>query len=132
MKRHDKDSGFSFIEIIIVISVIGILTAVAAPAMLQIKINEQNALTVKTVKTNVDITAHYFITHPYAIVDVKTPACSTGMVTTPEIQAITAGNTMCISITGTALDFTVRGSTTGIKGYYNYNSVTQTYEKVEG
>jgi len=127
INKHATEEGFSLIEIMFVVLIIGMLAAIALPTMLATKQKELASVVAKDVKTNAELTQRYFERYPYALVDTKTPGCKGGMRKTPELQPVVKENSECISIVGNSENWKVTGSILGVEGKYTYTSTTGKY-----
>lgn len=126
--RQTNEEGFTLIEVMMVLIIIGILLAIATPVFLASQLREAASTVTKDVKTNVSFVESYFTKYPYALIDSKTAGCNTGLKTTPELQVLTQSNAECISIVGNRDNFRVTGSISGIDGKITYVSTTGKYE----
>lgn len=126
-EQFKNEEGFSLIEIVFVILIIGILAAIALPTFLSAQQNKLASTVVEDVKNNVKIAQKYFERYPYALVDTKTAGCNSGLKVTPELQPVVSENTECISIVGNKDNWKVTGSISGIEGKFVYTSTDGKY-----
>lgn len=126
-EQFKNEEGFSLIEIVFVILIIGILAAIALPTFLSAQQNKLASTVVEDVKSNVKIAQKYFERYPYALVDTKTAGCNSGLKVTPELQPVVSENTECISIVGNKDNWKVTGSISGIEGKFVYTSTDGKY-----